>query len=185
MWLLTLHDVQKDDTSRPDKQGCELCLLPTMPEPRQREPRRSGPPLPVLQPCPLSRCPSERSTQAHSGPCARHNDHGSLDYSRFSARSYHAWRTRADELKTPLRAGPAPGNLLAGQETPWRAPSGGAHWLWWRGWAPVLLLRPCLPLLTTPGHPWDPEGTTQPPSLREQSPPGTGRAPEPGSVTAG
>lgn len=147
MWLLTLLDVQKD-TSRPDKQGCELCLLSTMPEPRQREPRRSGLPLPVLQPCPLSRCPSERSTQAHSGPCARHNDHGSLDYSRFSAQSYHAWRTRADELKTSLRAGPAPGNLLAGQETPWQAPSGGAHWLSWRGWAPVLLL-------TTPGHPWE------------------------------
>lgn len=27
MWLLTLLDVQEDDTSWPDKQGCELCLL--------------------------------------------------------------------------------------------------------------------------------------------------------------
>ena len=31
----------------------------------------------------------------------------------------------------------------------------------------------------------DPEGTTQPPNLREQRPPGTGRAPGQGSVTAG
>ena len=45
---------------------------------------------------------------------------------------------------------------MASQETPWRAPLGAAHWPLWRGWAPVLLLRPRLLLLTTTlGHPWE------------------------------
>lgn len=67
-----------------------------------------------------------------------------------------------------------PGSLaMAHQEAPWRAPSGGAHWLLWGGWAPVLLLRPASHRSPahqgTPGS-WvwktlpGPEGTTQPPT---------------------
>lgn len=137
----------------------------------------------------------------HTGHRAQHDDCGSLDYARVSSCSNHTWRTRANGPKAPLRAEPKAGNLVTSAPGKvWWARLGGLTGCCGRGGGPRSCSsdsasHPSPPpqghagesswenatrTLRSPPYWWCPA-----PNFREQHTPGTGRAPGPGSVTAG